>query len=148
MSRLFSSPTHKSMTSPRKACPVVVRQKQGRLEILAFRHPIAGCQLVKGSIEAGEEAGRAALRELCEESGICDAGINSFLGTIQVEPDQEWHLFVCSTGVLPDTWTHRCEDDGGHEFEFFWHSMERPLGDEWHPAFIQPMNFIRRNIQR
>jgi ADP-ribose pyrophosphatase YjhB (NUDIX family) len=102
MSRLFSSPTHKSMTSPRKACPVVVRQKQGRLEILAFRHPIAGCQLVKGSTEAGEDAGRAALRELCEESGICDAGINSFLGTIQVEPDQEWHLFVCSTGVLPD----------------------------------------------
>lgn len=78
MSRLFSF-------SNTKACPVVVRQKQGCLEILAFRHPIAGCQLVKGSIEAGEDAGRAALRELCQ-----DAGINSFLGTIQVEPDQEW----------------------------------------------------------
>jgi hypothetical protein len=31
----------------RKACPVVLRQNQDRFEILAFRHPIAGCQLVK-----------------------------------------------------------------------------------------------------
>jgi ADP-ribose pyrophosphatase YjhB (NUDIX family) len=137
------------MTSPRKACPVVVRQNQDRFEILAFRHPIAGCQLVKGSIEAGEDVGQAALRELCEESGICDSRIGSFLGTIQVtEPNQEWHLVVCSTGVLPDTWTHHTEDDGGHDFEFFWHPMERPLGDEWHPVFKQAINFIRRNILR
>jgi 8-oxo-dGTP pyrophosphatase MutT (NUDIX family) len=64
----------------RKACPVVLRRNQDRFEILAFRHPIAGCQLVKGSIEPEEDVGQAALRELCEESGVCDAGIASFLG--------------------------------------------------------------------
>jgi 8-oxo-dGTP pyrophosphatase MutT (NUDIX family) len=140
------------MTSPQKACPVVVRQNQDRFEILAFRHPLAGCQLVKGTIEPGEDAGRAALRELCEESGICDATLDpsdSFLGTIQLAGSgQEWHLFLCSTGTLTDSWTHHTEDDGGHNFEFFWHPMDQPLDDEWHPDFEQAINFIRRNIQR
>jgi 8-oxo-dGTP pyrophosphatase MutT (NUDIX family) len=135
------------MTSPRKACPVVLRRNQDRIEILAFRHPIAGWQLVKGSIELDEDAGQAALRELREESGVCDARIDSFLGTIEVnEPDQEWHLFGCSTGVLPDAWTHHTEDDGGHDFEFFWHPLDQSLGDQWHPAFKQTINFVRRKI--
>jgi ADP-ribose pyrophosphatase YjhB (NUDIX family) len=131
----------------RKACPVVLRRNQDRFEILAFRHPIAGCQLVKGSIEPEEDVGQAVLRELCEESGVCDARIDSFLGTIQVtEPDQEWHLLVCSTGMLPDTWTRRSDDDDGHDFRFFWHPLDRSLNDEWHPIFKQTIDFIRRNI--
>jgi 8-oxo-dGTP pyrophosphatase MutT (NUDIX family) len=137
------------MASPPKACPVVVRHNKDRLEILAFRHPMAGCQLVKGSIEPGEDAGRAALRELYEESGIRDARTDTLLGIIQVaECNQEWHLFLCSTGVLPDEWTHHTEDDGGHNFEFFWHPLNQPLSDEWHPDFKHAINFIRRNIRR
>ena len=139
----------KSMTPVLKACPVVVRHNQDRIEILAFRHPLAGCQLVKGTIEPGEDFGRAALRELCEESGVCEARIESFLGTIELTgPDQEWHLFVCSTGVLPDRWTHHCADDSGHDFEFFWRPLELPFGDDWHPAFKQAIDFIRRSIWR
>ncbi|MGJ5178374.1 NUDIX hydrolase [Bradyrhizobium oligotrophicum] len=137
------------MTSPRKACPVVVRQNSDGLEILAFRHPLAGCQLVKGSIEAGEDAGHAALRELCEESGICDARIDSFIGAIQmVASNQEWHLFLCLTGDLPHEWTHDARDDGGHEFKFFWCAMDRPLSDEWHSDFQQAITFIRRKLLR
>lgn len=34
-----------------KACPVVLRHST-ELEILAFRHPLAGLQLVKGTVEA------------------------------------------------------------------------------------------------
>lgn len=49
-----------------KVCAVVVRD--GRL--LMFRHPRAGGQLVKGSIEYGEDIGSAAIRELFEEAGI------------------------------------------------------------------------------
>ena len=33
--------------------------------ILVFRHPSAGIQLIKGTIEPGECASDAALRELC-----------------------------------------------------------------------------------
>lgn len=53
-----------------KVCPVVFRVSRGRAEILAFGHPSAGNQFVKGSIETGEAAPRAAIRELQEESGI------------------------------------------------------------------------------
>ena len=46
-----------------KVVPVVIRRRD-KLEVLAFRHPQVGTQLVKGSLEAGEEpedarAGRA-----------------------------------------------------------------------------------------
>lgn len=138
------------MAAARKACPVVVRQNQGGLEILAFRHPMAGRQLVKGTIEPGEDAGRAALRELCEEGGICDATLDmadSFLGTIHLAgANQEWQLFLCSTATLPDFWTHHTEDDGGHDFEFFWHPIDQPLNNEWHPDFKQAIDFIRRTF--
>jgi 8-oxo-dGTP pyrophosphatase MutT (NUDIX family) len=48
-----------------KACPVVLRSL-GDGEILAFEHPLAGWQLVKGTVEAGELPRDAAIRELYE----------------------------------------------------------------------------------
>lgn len=54
---------------PGKACPVVIRD-HGHIEILAFEPPLAGLQLVKGTIEPGETSAAAALRELREESGL------------------------------------------------------------------------------
>ena len=123
------------MTFATKVCPVVLRRKDGRVDILAFRHPSAGLQLVKGSLEPGEDAARAALRELREESGICDAEIVSFLGTFRVdEPSQEWHAFLCATPSLPDTWSHFTEDGGGHKFSFFWHPLDQETHDNWHFA--------------
>ena len=50
---------------PDKACPVVIRHPAAP-EILAFEHPLAGLQLVKGSIEPNETAAAAAVRELYE----------------------------------------------------------------------------------
>ena len=50
-----------------KACPVMFRDSSMR-KILAFEHPEAGVQLVKGSIEPGENPRLAALRELAEEA--------------------------------------------------------------------------------
>ncbi|WP_410001350.1 NUDIX domain-containing protein [Rhizobium leguminosarum] len=40
------------------------------LEILAFTHPSAGNQFVKGTVEEGERPQDAAARELREESGL------------------------------------------------------------------------------
>ncbi|WP_272972120.1 NUDIX domain-containing protein [Comamonas terrigena] len=79
MQSVISSP-------PGKACPVVIRGL-GTIEILAFEHPLAGLQLVKGTIEPGETSAAAALRELREESGLhashvaTDLGISSVRGT-------------------------------------------------------------------
>ena len=64
---------------PGKACPVVIRG-QGAIEILAFEHPLAGLQLVKGMIEPGESSRDAALRELREESGLIASNVLADLG--------------------------------------------------------------------
>ncbi|MHC8286071.1 NUDIX domain-containing protein [Pseudomonas sp. XS1P51] len=63
-----------------KACPVVLRNIE-QLEILAFRHPLAGLQLVKGSVEPGELTGAAAVREL----------FAFFWHPLASEPSEEWH---------------------------------------------------------
>jgi 8-oxo-dGTP pyrophosphatase MutT (NUDIX family) len=91
------------MSGPRKACPVILRRTAARIEVLAFRHPLAGYQLVKGTIEPAETIQDAAERELLEESGIIGAAID-YLGTAQmIEPDQEWHFVV----VGWDSWLRR-----------------------------------------
>ena len=43
------------MSGQRKVCPVVLRGTTADgIDILAFRHPLAGAQLVKGTIEIAE----------------------------------------------------------------------------------------------
>jgi len=58
------------MTLIEKVVPVVFREINNNLEILVFRHPLAGIQIVKGTVEHQEQLEHAALRELYEESGI------------------------------------------------------------------------------
>ncbi len=80
-----------------KACPVVLRQDgDGRRRILAFEHPQAGKQLIKGTIEQGEPPDHAALRELAEESGIFEAVLVGSLGRFEVgPPHQVWLAYLC-----------------------------------------------------
>ena len=133
------------MTPIRKTCPVVLRRGPLGHEILVFGHPTAGTQLVKGTVKNGEEPAGAALRELCEESGIAHAVVEAFLGILRSEetPDEEWHVFLCRTQALPDAWRHLAEDDCGHEFSFFWHPLDEAPGEDWHPIFRRTLDFIR-----
>src|SRR6188472_422759 len=79
-----------------KACPVVFRDPSLQ-QILAFEHPEAGVQLVKGRIEPGENARAAALRELQEEAGIADMAIASDLGTWHSEHNGHiWSFQLCT----------------------------------------------------
>jgi 8-oxo-dGTP pyrophosphatase MutT (NUDIX family) len=136
------------MTGPRKACPVVLRRIPGQTEILAFRHPLAGYQLVKGTIEAAETVERSAERELLEESGVVGTASN-YLGALQMsEPEQEWHFVVCDAGRPPETWTHRTSDGGGLDFEFFWHPLDQAPNESWHPVFRRALAFISQHIER
>ncbi len=134
---------------PHKAFPVVIRETStGRPQILAFEHPQAGKQLVKGTIEADEPPESASLRELAEESGITNASLSRPLGTFEVgPPHQIWHAFVCEASDLEDRWTFFTEDDGGHEFRFFWHPIEEPADETWHIIFRQALEYIRRNLR-
>jgi ADP-ribose pyrophosphatase YjhB (NUDIX family) len=153
----------------RKACPVIIRRTAGQVEILAFRHPAAGCQLVKGTIEADEPVHRAAERELLEESGLFGRAICD-LGVVRMsEPAQDWHFVLCEipgripsqlpgepppgsglplhqAGPLPETlpesWTYHTTDGGGLDFAFFWHPLHHAPDDNWHPVFRRALAFI------
>ncbi|MBX3051154.1 MAG: NUDIX domain-containing protein [Caldilineaceae bacterium] len=131
-----------------KACPVLLRRREGRLQVLAFRHPKAGSQLVKGTVEEDEEPNQTVLRELGEESGIEDARVVEALGQLVLRGiKQRWHIFLCVVErALPDKWSHYTTDGGGHDFAFFWHNLDEEPDDEWHPDFRKGLSFIRRRV--
>lgn len=106
-------------------------------QILAFQHPSAGKQLVKGTLEAGEELGPAVLRELLEESGL-NLSAASLIGELehlhlsrsgQPEKNQQqlWYLFVLDAPAnCPESWQHEATgsaDEEGLIFEFFWQDL-------------------------
>ena len=132
-----------------KACPVLLRRREGRLQILAFRHPLAGTQLVKGTVEEDEEARVTVPRELAEESGIADARLIEPLGQLILGGErQRWHIFLCQVKrQLPDAWNFFTADGGGQLFAFFWHDLDAMPGDDWYPSFRTALDFIRRRVQ-
>ncbi|MDD1015010.1 NUDIX hydrolase [Pseudomonas rubra] len=134
--------------SPNKACPVVLCGSSAP-RILLFRHPLAGVQLVKGTIENGETPGQAALRELMEESGISTATIQDDLGCWDAgHLAQVWSFQLCQVqGTLPEHWSHQTLDDHGHLFEFFWASLEQLPVVECHPVFQRALVFLCEALQ-
>ena len=131
------------MTSFQKACPIVIRRQNKIPEVLAFRHPTAGRQFIKGTVEAGESPVEAAKRELREESGIHAHVPFISLGTQRIGKDRRlWHFFQYPSIGLPETWTHQTKDDFGHRFEFFWHPLSQPLDQRWHPDFHEAFGFF------
>ena len=133
----------KRIMVPNKACPIVFRDRS-LSEILVFRHPHAGIQIVKGTIELGEHPAQAALRELCEESGICDARVDRDLGLwLPNFEDQVWSLHLCSTPrLLPRSWVHHTKDGGGLDLTFYWHSVDQTPEDTWHPLFRRAFQHV------
>ncbi|WP_416140982.1 NUDIX domain-containing protein [Marinimicrobium sp. C6131] len=130
-----------------KACPVVVRRREGHLEILVFRHPIAGTQLVKGTIEPGESGRSASERELEEEAGI-KLKAEHLLLEWQRHPDEPtWAIWLMEPGDhLPDHWDHYCKDDGGHLFQYFWHPLLKLPDSEWHSVFTDALAAVRQSL--
>jgi len=130
-----------------KACPIVVRRQGADMEVLAFVHPSAGKQFVKGTIKSGENPIAAAKRELREESGIVGSSAFADLGVCDVGPDkQRWHFFCLLVNNSADSWLWETEDDFGHVFRFFWHPIKKPLGKEWHPVFHEAFAFFSTRL--
>ena len=138
------------MSQPdQKACPVLARQNEGGLELLAFRHPFAGTQLVKGTIQEDERPQDAAVRELLEESGIAAKGAPLSLGTSNgIVQRETWHFYLFPCQPLPDNWTHHCLDDGGHDFKFFWQPAEEYLEGDWPAPFIRALRFAASKVEK
>ena len=138
-----ASRSTKGMITPEKACPIVVRLNSGQPEVLAFAHPSAGKQFVKGTIESAENPNEAAIRELLEESGICcDKPLLSLGAHLIGKTRQRWHFFQYVSSGLPETWYHQTGDDFGHTFAFFWHPLTKPLDQGWHSIFHEAFAFF------
>lgn len=130
-----------------KACPVVLRLRDNQPEILALRHPLAGCQLVKGTIEPAESLPHACVRELWEESGL-QAGAEQYLGRWEAGfAGQVWGFYLMRpVSRPPDSWDHFTIDGGGHIFSYFWQPLASKPGQEWHPHFQQAFAFIKNHL--
>ncbi|MBU2863328.1 NUDIX domain-containing protein [Reinekea forsetii] len=130
-----------------KACPIVVRKRDGAFELLAFEHPLAGNQLVKGTIEKNESLESACNRELFEESGL-NGVVESYLGTWASNLEgQIWGFCFMKLQKEPsDTFVHFCLDDNGHNFRFFWLPLNSDLDDNWHPVFKGAIRFIKSHL--
>ncbi|CAI3797972.1 hypothetical protein GLGCALEP_01964 [Pseudomonas sp. MM221] len=132
---------------PNKACPVVLSSTLPP-KILLFRHPLAGVQLVKGTIEEGEAPAAAALRELSEESGITKATLKQDLGCWDAEHlGQVWSFHLCQVeGALPEHWSHQTQDDHGHLFRFFWAAFDDLPCNDCHPVFQRALEYLRKTL--
>jgi 8-oxo-dGTP pyrophosphatase MutT (NUDIX family) len=127
-----------------KLCPILIRPGIDGAELLVFRHPLAGVQLVKGTREPGESIAAGALRELAEESGITQARATIYLGgSANIAPGQLWHFLRVETGMLASRWSFATADDGGHLFSFFWWPLAARPGDDWHPIFVRALGHVR-----
>lgn len=139
-----------------KACPCIVRKNR----ILAFKHPTAGFQIPKGSVEDDESIEEAVLRELAEESGIRTASIDSKVGEldwlieagtttfVQAE-HQEWHIYLVHVDQpLPEAWTHSAigsKAEQGLDFEFFWQPFN-PIPEQFSPVYREVIRMVESHV--
>ncbi|MEN5172501.1 NUDIX domain-containing protein [Acinetobacter higginsii] len=132
----------------KKVVPVVLRHKNHGVEILAFHHPLAGTQLIKGTIEQDEQYEQAAIRELFEESGLIAQTNSKFMGNLLLSfNQQDWYFYLCELkSELAETWLHHCQDDGGLDFRFFWYSLDQQPDDHWHETFKEALSFLRQYL--
>lgn len=132
-----------------KACPVVLRHNNNQLELLAFKHPANGVQLVKGGIKKGEHLADACVRELMEESGI-QAEVVKQLGVW--EPgfkNQIWGFCLMHyDGILPDAWDHNTHDDGGHVFSLFWQPLNSTPDNNWNRVYKDAFQYIKHALDQ
>ncbi len=124
-----------------KVTAVLTRSAPAGLEVLVFVHPDvdgrgASLQLPAGTIEAGEDAGEAAERELLEETGVMGAELRALLGILEEAaaegeslPRRRWVFHLEATLPPPERWTSTC--DCGASLDCHW----LPLATaELHPS--------------
>ncbi len=132
-----------------KVVPVIIRSFDNRQELLLFKHPKAGVQLVKGTVEEDETNEEATMRELFEESGINDAAILYKIGQKDYPSiNQSWHFYlVKSSQSLPNKWEHFADEEEGLNFSFFWQDIDIKILTPWPEIFDDARNYIKERLQ-
>ena len=129
--------------------------------LLVFRHPDfpeAGIQVPAGTVEEGESAEAAVMREAFEETGLAYLTFAGFLGECvydmspwggdSAQHRKFFHLEL--EGEAPATWRHD-ETDGGKKvpivFEFFWARLPDAVPEliaghgQMLPALLESMEY-------
>ena len=140
------------MSMTRKAYAYVTREESSATAVLAFRHrdyPRAGIQVLRGTVDNGEDPAATVVREVGEECGLCDARLIGLLARdMEAQPDdpnKNWErsFFHLVAPEAPDEWEHTVTgagDDNGLVFSFFWLPRER-LDDLW-PGFGDYLHLV------
>lgn len=146
-----------------KAVAAVLRERAGRRELLVFRHPLAGVQIPKGTVEPGETVAQAARRELEEESGLRldlePVRLGSWDRIVGGGPEgtgppevNRWH--VCALEAprgVPEAWRHRARGGPAEEglaFDFGWVGVDGGLAGRLHPLFGPTCRLIVSHVGR
>ncbi|WP_157598652.1 NUDIX domain-containing protein [Tateyamaria omphalii] len=126
---------------------VFIRRGSG---ILVFRHPQAGVQLPKGTVEFDETPATAARREVFEEVGLALQGPLHALGTWSCPtPPALWHVFVAEAPVgTEEAWQHAPTgggDETGLVFDVFWIDVY-DARDRLHPLFLPVLDMMQQHV--
>lgn len=121
----------------------IYRQREDSLDLLIFEHDITKIhQLVRGTVEEGEDLELAVIREVAEESGLRDVKVEKKLGELVLEiksgptrsgplEKQLHHAFLIKCNEeTQDKWTHIAEgssEEEGLKFHFYWASHDKDL---------------------
>jgi 8-oxo-dGTP pyrophosphatase MutT (NUDIX family) len=112
-----------------------------------FRHPLAGIQLVKGTVKASENPADAARRELFEESGLVSKQLLFFIGkNTRMVCGQIWYFYHLDLLYKRNQWIHFAPDDGGIELQFFWHALHAPPPPDCGALYARVLNYARPQL--
>ena len=119
---------------------VLVYTLTGKVLLLRRRQPADIWQSVTGSLRRDESHADAAARELCEETGLADAGELRFSGKSRLfEIDPRWrHRFAPNvTQNVEFEWHYPLPApldvtlDGAEHSEFAWMTLEEAIDAVW-----------------
>ncbi|TDL32011.1 NUDIX domain-containing protein [Jeotgalibacillus sp. S-D1] len=136
--------------TPKKAYGYVTRVRNGKKQVLAFRHkgiPEAGFQIPKGTVKEDEEPYSAVSREIKEETGINRFEVKKMIAEDFWRNDdgvihhRYFYKIVCDE--MTDEWEHNPTGGGeeqGLTFQFFWLSSDEEVElIRGHADYLKPL---------